>query len=502
MGHIPNLIWRSGLAYFRADIPLDLRGHSAFGNKREEKTSLRTRDRSEASRLVGRKRLEFDDLCQRLRAERDAETSPKIVQAKKDAPWQAYREASPDSTDSIDRFTAALGSRHAAKAIGEGSLNRLEVAVTDTQGAVGGRLWLSYFRFDPAVEDVVEESVLLPVDYSDAVIDAVRQQIARDRARLAPLDLNGSSRGDGQSDINPTLWQVLERWQKERKPSPGTVGNYKSTLRLLDNTLGRVKIVDLTAQDCITFKNSIVDSGAKGKTIQRHLSSLRTLCAYAEQNALCTKNVAENLKAEARDDSDERLHFSEPELAALFTNERRGSAHWWIMAVALTTGMRLDEICQLMRSDVRQEEGVWYFFVSRASGRRAKNRSSFRCVPLPKVLLEAGFLKTVPQDGRLFASIRETPGRSAQKNFTRWFGKYRASLGIEREEGTRKDFHSFRHTFIGRARIDIPEEWYVRITGHNGGNGSRVNCSYGPYELPTLKRFIDTLEWPALKAAH
>ena len=241
-----------------------------------------------------------------------------------------------------------------------------------------------------------------------------------------------------------------------------------------------------------------MDGGAKGKTIERHLSSLRTLCAYAKQNGLCPRNVAERLKAERRDDSDLRLHFSDEELATLFSHAPRGSTEWWVMAVALTTGMRLDEICQLTASDVKREEDVWYFDVSRAGGRRVKNRASLRCVPIPEVLLRARILEFKPHDGRLFAEIRETPGRSAQKNFTRWFGKYRAGLGIEREQGTRKDFHSFRHTFIGEARKHLSEEWYVKITGHSGERGSRVNRDYGPYELPTLKEFIDKLQWPSL----
>src|SRR5215467_3304128 len=115
MVQVPNLVWRNGVAYFRADIPLDLRGNPAFGKKREQKISLDTRDRAEARRLVLRERVKFDEQCARLRAERDAEMDLAVVQAKEHAAWVALRE----DPEKFEVYQAALRSRHAPKAIGD-----------------------------------------------------------------------------------------------------------------------------------------------------------------------------------------------------------------------------------------------------------------------------------------------------------------------------------------------------------------------------------------------
>jgi len=160
------------------------------------------------------------------------------------------------------------------------------------------------------------------------------------------------------------------------------------------------------------------------------------------------------------------------------------------MRVALFSGMRQDEICQLTREDVKQDEDVWYFDVTGDNDKRVKNKQSVRRVPIHKRLLNKGLIKFLPESGRIFAQFRDTPGKTAAQRASKWFTEYRRSVGV----GERyKDFHSFRHTFITAARIVVAEEDYVQITGHK--SDERVNRAYGTYSLKKLKQEIDKVDW-------
>jgi integrase len=54
--------------------------------------------------------------------------------------------------------------------------------------------------------------------------------------------------------------------------------------------------------------------------------------------------------------------------------------YYWVPLIALFSGMRLGEILQLMKSDVREENGIWYFDVNKGEGKSLKTASSKRRV--------------------------------------------------------------------------------------------------------------------------
>ena len=65
-------------------------------------------------------------------------------------------------------------------------------------------------------------------------------------------------------------------------------------------------------------------------------------------------------------------------------------------------------------------------------------------------------------------------------NWSKWFGRYRRKIiGIV---NPRKDFHSFRHTFIDACRVaQIMEEVRYSITGHTS---KEVGGTYGSHGVP------------------
>ena len=82
----------------------------------------------------------------------------------------------------------------------------------------------------------------------------------------------------------------------------------------------------------------------------------------------------------------------------MYSNQLRpkggaGGAAYWIPIIALYTGMRLEEIGQLLVSDIKCKNSIWYFDVNSSEDKQLKNKSSVRRVPIHYDLIELEFIK-------------------------------------------------------------------------------------------------------------
>jgi len=83
----------------------------------------------------------------------------------------------------------------------------------------------------------------------------------------------------------------------------------------------------------------------------------------------------------------------------------------------------------------------------------------------------------------------DTKGRWSG-HFSKWFGRYRRTLGLDQRW---VDFHSLRHTWKTAARAaKIPRELHDEISGHEDGS---VGSSYGSVPIPRLKQEIDKIKF-------
>ena len=122
---------------------------------------------------------------------------------------------------------------------------------------------------------------------------------------------------------------------------------------------------------------------------------------------------------------------------------------FWLPLIAVFSGLRQEEICQLQIEDVRQEDGIWYFDINDRPPRRLKNATAIRRVPVHSELIRFGFMQHVERlrrgrQTRVFPSFR--PGGADDRlghAFTKWFTRYRRDVGLYRPG---LNFHSFRHT--------------------------------------------------------
>jgi integrase len=196
-------------------------------------------------------------------------------------------------------------------------------------------------------------------------------------------------------------------------------------------------------------------------------------------------------------------------------------AHFWVPLIAMYTGMRVGEICQLQISDIHTEGMRWHGRVftqpyiqvcAEHESQRVKNQNATRKVPIHHRLIEVGFLDYVElrkreargnADQRLFRHMRYESHSKWGRVITRWFngdGEKKADgykhrvLDQQALEG--KVFHSFRHTVIDIFRSTLGASGKPIISAMIGHEEEGSSAAYGDgYQLDQLSQAMDTLRY-------
>jgi integrase len=367
---------------------------------------------------------------------------------------------------------------------------------------------------------------------------------ANDGDRPAP-PAPATPRSPAPAASAPTLIEMFELYNGERKLPLGTEKDYRTQIRRLNEVIGRdLPVSAITKEHVRTFKDkmlrfpdmralpadmrglSVPDILARigdGPTIHRLdaatvnlkcIGMVATVLNYAVNNGFITTNPASGVRAYTPDRGDpKRLLFTTQDLQTIFTSpvyteEYRplggaGEAAYWLPLLGAFTGARLEELGSLHTEDVGREAGVDFLFIHR----RHKNASSRRKIPIHPVFFELGFLAYVAErrraDGpRLFPDLRSAR-TEVTAAWSKWWGRYMDEIGLTDE---RKNFHSFRHT-VKRALRDKGVDKTLRdaLLGHTARD---VAEQYGIDEdgigiaLPTLAGAMGRLSYPDLDLSH
>jgi len=181
------------------------------------------------------------------------------------------------------------------------------------------------------------------------------------------------------------------------------------------------------------------------------------------------------------------------------------TGRFWVPLLALHAGARLMEAVQLVREDVGREGGIWFIDINEdddnETGKRVKNESSIRRIPLHPELVRLGFVdfvKTRPAGSRLFPDIAIGPTTQRHRHASKMFNKLLASAGIK---GPKKVWHSLRHSFEQACRDSRVDSAVMdQLQGHSQ-KGMRGNYGEG-YKLPELNDGIQSLRYGELDLSH
>jgi integrase len=215
--------------------------------------------------------------------------------------------------------------------------------------------------------------------------------------------------------------------------------------------------------------------------------ALTTLLRWATSWGYIESNPGDGFrlpkKREKVAETSRRLPFSPSQMRALETSLKAEFAETsddrWIPLVAAYQGCRLEEVTQLLKSDVREVDGVWVLEITDAGAeQKVKNKSSRRTVPLHPKLIEKGFL----------AHRERSPGPRLFQQLTadqrgRYGGPYGKRFARHLHKRTKivddaLTFHSLRHAWKTAARnAEVPEAHQAAIMGHQ--HGTAVSDGYG-----------------------
>lgn len=243
-------------------------------------------------------------------------------------------------------------------------------------------------------------------------------------------------------------------------------------------------------------------------TIKKYLQTFKEFLTFCRKRRIITENFRDDFIIPKRHDTISIEEFSKDELKAIFnpaTYPNRHniyhSARYWIPLIALYTGMRLNEICQLYCDDVKYENKIWYFqLTDERPDQHLKNKQSHRIVPIHPKLIEFGlidYLKDTRKNKkeRLFFKLEYSKKNHYAHQISTWFGRYLKEVQIKTRS---KVFHSIRHLVKTYLRdCKVPLEYQNAICGWTGTDvGQKVYA--GKVPLKNLYEEICKLDYPFL----
>lgn len=149
-----------------------------------------------------------------------------------------------------------------------------------------------------------------------------------------------------------------------------------------------------------------VDSTLNAKTLNKYLVLLSSIFKWCVKNGMMKTNIAEGLSLpETTAAHEERKAYGLDDIKRVVVNLPRKPDEpekYWIPMMAMYSGLRLDECCQMHVLDVRLVDDILCFDVNDVGDRKVKTQSSKRLVPVHPKLLELGFREFICVIGCFF----------------------------------------------------------------------------------------------------
>lgn len=327
------------------------------------------------------------------------------------------------------------------------------------------------------------------------------------------------------SPVLTVEWKdVIEEYNRSKKvdymDKDSTIKRNQQKIMKCFNLIGKNDLSKITAQDCSCLSAKL--EGSKNlavRTRKNYLIVFKNFIRwcyrekyiandYSSNIVIPTNKIVMKAGISEREPLDKKdvLRFFMPEQFLDQVSSRERIWRFYIPLIALTTGARINEICQLDVSDIKKEQGIWYYDFNNddeAGKKSLKTEKSKRKVPVHSIVLEQDFLeyvKCVKAGGKkkLFSDLTYSADSNYSHKATTYFSKYiRKKAGITDKN---KTFHSFRHLFKQlMEKAKIRTETQNAICGWEGDNiGERV---YGKIEMKEKKEAIETIKFDFIQKA-
>lgn len=239
------------------------------------------------------------------------------------------------------------------------------------------------------------------------------------------------------------------------------------------------------------------------RTVNEKVGYIAGFFKWATKHDYIPRNTAADLqeKDNRSKDSLRKVYDAddlERMLLALKALPKAREERYWVALIAIFSGLRQGEICQLFTNDIILEDGVYCFSVNdEGEGKKVKTESAKRLVPIHSTLLiELDFLGYITElrkkkVKRLWPKLTLSRDGYGQK-FQRWYGRFNRR---HITEDKKKVFHSTRHGFAtSLKKHDVDETTIKELMGH--ANESITSGQYGKkHEVDKLLKAIMKLDY-------
>ena len=351
-------------------------------------------------------------------------------------------------------------------------------------------------------------------------LPSAEARVASSAPAHAELALNPPGSGDASAP-SPTgvplahshkFIAAFEYWRDLNPHRPlRTVVEFEACAEAFDRFI-QCPVAQVDRRMVAAYRDSLLARSLHPKTVTTKLSHLSAMLQASVDAGRLPSNPIRGLRVPQSEGlSLGRRAFTADELQILFSSPVYstrlrskgcgGEACAWLPALALLTGCRLEELCQLRLSDITFDAQLGMLLHIRPDGAtvRVKNQSSIRTVPVHPELLRIGFARYV--DGLrhsgnewLFPDLSLDRFGKRSGAWSKWFGRYlrdRSGCSLE-DRGL--VFHGLRHTFKTLCRAArVPEDVHDRLTGHSNGS---VGRRYGSMPTDILVSAMQSITCP------
>ena len=319
-------------------------------------------------------------------------------------------------------------------------------------------------------------------------------------------------------DANKTPSQLLARFANHSKDVRGAsaMRSYATAIEHLEQVTGKKAIAMITLNDVVEWFELYSNCPQKYKTrlkaktmieaiakntdgavpivqaasIQKHLSHLRSFFNWAKKLNLIAHDPVGDLSIErpkrTAPANEDGKGYSIDELNKIFRLSpflapplERGY-RFWVPLVALFTGARMGEVCELDVSHIKTNGKIWWINMLNSKVKPLRRYD----VPVHQELVKAGFIEFVKRkkakgETKLFPDAPiGAVGRNAYSPVSQWFSNLLTGAELKRPG---VNVHAFRHSFTSACRESgITREMAMILVDHKddtvqGGYGDKVS---------------------------
>ena len=253
--------------------------------------------------------------------------------------------------------------------------------------------------------------------------------------------------------------------------------NRKKSPKYRDLTIKEVMGLNLSQKEIQTPQN-----------INKRITKLSVFGNWGVRQGLLITNPFSGMKFSVKKQPHTRQPFTADELRKIFKPETylkwtihfshpyrkdRVSNHlpyYWIFLLGIFSGMRTNEMCQILLSQVKKEKGIWFIFIEDSEETKVKTENAIRKVPVHPQLIDLGFVDYVTAQkkskrGRLFWELSEDRDGFASHVSRHYNQRFLPAVGVWKKYT--KVLYCTRHTFINKLYSEMVDENVIKVLiGH------------------------------------